>query len=217
MYKKRTYKKRRKPYRRYKRKTSLAKDVAMLKKQVKQNRPELQAVDYEAGTVAVSPTPVIIKLGNYNSHTRCTFKSIQLNVLVKQMGISNNTQTTRLVLFTVKNSETEAMPIWDEIYKTGTGTNAILALRKIDSDKDDAKNFRILMDKRINTIMDTDGSTNNSKFVSIYKKLNLPTIVASDGSYFTKGGLYLAHVGSSTNVITLDIKARTRYVTHSDN
>lgn len=199
---------------RYKRKgSSLSKKVSYLMRQVKQNKPELKFFDNDAIEADIYSTPTIIKLGYDQFSTRLTLKSIQMKGFLK-ITIENFVHNYRIVIFTDKSNEGGATPAWSDVFKTDT----VDSLRAIAQGKNEGQRFKILYDKRYQLVNDLDAGTwTKEKHISFYKKLNIPSITSTGNTWWEKGGLYLAFMGTSaTTACDFTYNIRTRFTVHSD-
>lgn len=218
MPRKRTYKRRK--YRRFKGNKSLQAQINWLKKQNKVNRPELTFHDTSGTSVNIYSTPTIVKIGPTSGIHRITIKSVQLKGQLELDSPTSTVEYYRIIVFSDKVNEGGALPAWGDIYKGASGNAAVNSLREIDRQQNEGQRFKILYDRKFNLIKDTvtHADVRDQVFFDFYKKLNLSSIQGSAGTWWEKGGLYLAFVGTSaTGIADFTYDIRTRYIEKTSN
>lgn len=205
--------------RRYSKKKStidkLKNDIAYLKKQNKQNRPELQHDDTTDIAANLYSTPTIVKVTAGASNERVTIKSVQLKGHIIAPATTAINVYARIILFTDKSNEGAAIPAWTDVYKSSAGSAAVMSLRALTQDKNEGTRFKIIYDKIVKIVKDTDGTVDDSKYFDVFKKLDIPSI--NETGYWEAGGLYLAYVADcATDILDFTYQIRTRSVPHNN-
>lgn len=206
-------KKRTKRY--YKRgyKPNLQKQVRYLLKQNKVNRPELKNYD---GIISIHPTTTVSVTELSNMHDGySTNKSLQLKWNVTANGTART--WTKMVLVLDRKPD-EGVPLtWSDIYKydpAADGFKGINSVRTIVED-DNQKRFKVMYEKNITNIWDTDGTDERFKIGKWFKKLNMPSLVdQAETPTGQKNVLYLMIASTATvnTELDMDIQWRLRYV-----
>lgn len=196
-----------------KRPSTLSKRLAKLERKVKDERPQLRFWDTTGATQNIDTTAVIVKiLAGDSDQSRVLIKSIQAKFYLRLASATSARAYYRIVIFTHKKNEDDAMPTWANIYKSASGTDAIMSLRRLDQNTSDSQNYRILYDKLVWLINDADAEIKDKVFFDMFKKLNIHSINDDNNTFWEQGGLYLGYVGTTaTDGADLDYQIRTRF------
>lgn len=205
--------------RKTKKKSTLSKRVTKLEKATRQNRPQLLFDDTTGTNASIWTTPTVVKIdaGTAGSNQeRVIIKSVQLKGFVNLVVESSANIFYRIVLFTDKQNEDGAIPAWGDVYKSTTGTDAVLSLRNIGEQINEGQRFKIIYDKRFSLIKDTDATIRDSIMFDFFKKLNIKSTVATGYNWWEHGGLYMAFVGTGGETGSdFTYQIRTRFINQS--